>query len=281
MIRHTRAAIPFQRAEVAQLIARAILICLLVVPLTLNLPRVIHFAHAAAPLEDCDADGFDDATGVAVPWPGYDETHGDTPAGPGTADWWIKQNAAPTGGTNGSPSSDGSPSGSDNTPATGGTSQGSSSGGSKGTSTSNSSSKAGTAAGGSAATKTQAPAPAAATAKPAAVPTTVAVAPVSTVASAPSSAVGSASAESSNAALAGGIANGGGPSGGNASLWEALSVGFTGDNSELLAGLGLLAALALAGALSLGAGALRGLGSRSRLRQGDLERAEEPVASTA
>ncbi|WOO35909.1 hypothetical protein R2R35_19240 [Anaerocolumna sp. AGMB13020] len=37
----------------------------------------------AAPLEDCDLDGFDDATGVPVPWPGYDETKGDTPDGPG------------------------------------------------------------------------------------------------------------------------------------------------------------------------------------------------------
>lgn len=39
----------------------------------------------AAPLEDCDLDGFDDATGVPVPWPGYDETKGDTPDGPGGA----------------------------------------------------------------------------------------------------------------------------------------------------------------------------------------------------
>jgi len=39
----------------------------------------------AALKEDCDLDGFDDATGVAVPWPGYDETKGDTPSGPGTA----------------------------------------------------------------------------------------------------------------------------------------------------------------------------------------------------
>lgn len=37
----------------------------------------------AAPLEDCDLDGYDDATGVPVPWPGYDETKGDTPDGPG------------------------------------------------------------------------------------------------------------------------------------------------------------------------------------------------------
>jgi hypothetical protein len=37
----------------------------------------------AAHLEDCDLDGFDDATGVPVPWPGYDETKGDTPDGPG------------------------------------------------------------------------------------------------------------------------------------------------------------------------------------------------------
>jgi len=33
----------------------------------------------AALREDCDLDGFDDATGLPVPWPGYDETKGDTP----------------------------------------------------------------------------------------------------------------------------------------------------------------------------------------------------------
>jgi hypothetical protein len=31
--------------------------------------------------EDCDWDGFDDHTGVAVPWAGFDGTRGDTPAG--------------------------------------------------------------------------------------------------------------------------------------------------------------------------------------------------------
>jgi len=39
----------------------------------------------AALKEDCDLDGFDDATGLPVPWPGYDETKGDTASGPGTA----------------------------------------------------------------------------------------------------------------------------------------------------------------------------------------------------
>jgi|GEM_PF-3721071 CCR4-NOT transcriptional regulation complex, NOT5 subunit len=32
--------------------------------------------------EDCDWDGYDDHTGVKVPWPGFDGTKGDTPAGP-------------------------------------------------------------------------------------------------------------------------------------------------------------------------------------------------------
>jgi hypothetical protein len=32
--------------------------------------------------EDCDWDGYDDHTGVAVPWPGFDGTRGDTPSGP-------------------------------------------------------------------------------------------------------------------------------------------------------------------------------------------------------
>ena len=54
-----------------------VLMCVLV----LTAPGSFHNVYAA-PLEDCDLDGFDDATGVPVPWPGYDETKGDTPAGP-------------------------------------------------------------------------------------------------------------------------------------------------------------------------------------------------------
>jgi hypothetical protein len=53
----------------------------LVFTLVLTVPGNYHVAYAA-PLEDCDLDGFDDATGVPVPWPGYDETKGDTPDGP-------------------------------------------------------------------------------------------------------------------------------------------------------------------------------------------------------
>lgn len=53
----------------------------LVFALVLVVPGNYHVAYAA-PLEDCDLDGFDDATGVPVPWPGYDETKGDTPDGP-------------------------------------------------------------------------------------------------------------------------------------------------------------------------------------------------------
>lgn len=54
-----------------------VLMCVLV----LTAPGSFHNVYAA-PLEDCDLDGFDDATGVPVPWPGYDETKGDTPDGP-------------------------------------------------------------------------------------------------------------------------------------------------------------------------------------------------------
>lgn len=54
-----------------------VLMCVLV----LSAPGSFHNVYAA-PLEDCDLDGFDDATGVPVPWPGYDETKGDTPDGP-------------------------------------------------------------------------------------------------------------------------------------------------------------------------------------------------------
>ncbi|SHO44743.1 hypothetical protein [Anaerocolumna xylanovorans] len=54
----------------------------LIFVLVLTVPGRYHNVYAA-PLEDCDLDGYDDATGVPVPWPGYDETKGDTPDGPG------------------------------------------------------------------------------------------------------------------------------------------------------------------------------------------------------
>ncbi|MDF2804595.1 MAG: hypothetical protein K0S61_4500, partial [Anaerocolumna sp.] len=54
----------------------------------------------AAPLEDCDLDGFDDATGVPVPWPGYDETKGDTPDGPAGSK--VTPTTAPASTTEGS-----------------------------------------------------------------------------------------------------------------------------------------------------------------------------------
>jgi len=40
------------------------------------------YASDYAKWEDCDWDGYDDHTGVPVPWPGFDGTRGDTPSGP-------------------------------------------------------------------------------------------------------------------------------------------------------------------------------------------------------
>ena len=54
----------------------------LIFTLIVAIPIISINAYAAL-LEDCDLDGYDDATGVPVPWPGYDETKGDTPSGPG------------------------------------------------------------------------------------------------------------------------------------------------------------------------------------------------------
>jgi len=54
----------------------------LIFTLVVAIPVISINAYAAL-LEDCDLDGYDDATGVPVPWPGYDETKGDTPSGPG------------------------------------------------------------------------------------------------------------------------------------------------------------------------------------------------------
>ena len=117
----------FERSDAGRLITRGLAICLLAVWLPLVVPGTTQLAYAA-PLEDCDLDGFDDATGAPVPWPGYDETRGDTPAGPGTADWWTKQNqqakdsrsTSTSGGNGSSPASGKSGSGA-STPRSGST----------------------------------------------------------------------------------------------------------------------------------------------------------------
>jgi hypothetical protein len=44
--------------------------------------------------EDCDWDGYDDHTGVKVPWVGFDGTRGDTPAGPSADSQTGKKKAA-------------------------------------------------------------------------------------------------------------------------------------------------------------------------------------------
>ena len=245
-----------------QLLARGVLIGLLVVPVTLALPATVKVA-LAAPLEDCDADGFDDATGVAVPWAGFDETRGDTPAGPGTADWWIAQNAqSGSGGGSGSSGSDGSSGSSD-------------SGGGAGSSSGSGKSAV------PAATRTAAAG--AKTAPSAAADTGGAAAPaaVATLSGVPTSQDGSASAESTYVVAAVSAKGPSGPAVVGGSLWEALTVGFTGANDELFAGLSLLAALALAGGLALGVSALRGTGTGPRRRKADTRHPEEPVADVA
>jgi hypothetical protein len=281
---------PFHQLEVVKLIARAFFICLLVVPITLNLPRVIHLARATdwSHVEDCDADGKDDVTGLAVPWPGFDGTRGDTPAGPGTADWWIAQNAAASAARSASSGSGASASGSG--------SSGSDSSGTGSSSGSSSSKSSGSASSGSGSAKAKvtastaaAPKTAAAAAQPVAGPTTAATAATvasGTVASAPASLVSTASAESSASAnssgtLAAATAGKNGPTAGSTSLWDALTVGFTTENKELYAGLGLLAALALAGGLALGVSTVRDIGSYARVRRSESQRTEEPATSTA
>lgn len=67
--------------RIVRKITKVLLSGALVLTVVLVVPGNYHVAYAA-PLEDCDLDGFDDATGVPVPWPGYDETKGDTPEGP-------------------------------------------------------------------------------------------------------------------------------------------------------------------------------------------------------
>lgn len=274
MNHHVTGALP---PWVLNLIARALCIGVLVVPLTLNLPRVIDAAHAA-PLEDCDADGFDDSTGVAVPWAGFDETRGDTPAGPGTADWWIQQNATGTGTSGGSGTS------TDGGTSSGGSSAGGTAADSSGAGTSAQSSPGSTSGSGgvskSSSVPAQAPSTPAATAVGAATTNGPTVSTPASVTSGASQA-SSTTAESSQTAASVSASGGGGPTATGGSLWEALTVGFTGKNTELFAGLGLLGALALAGALALGLGALRDVSARARTHKTDVQHAEETAVSTA
>jgi len=61
-------------------------------------PMSVSIAHADdndyTQWEDCDWDGYDDHTGVKVPWPGFDGTKGDTPAGPSENSQTGKKQAA-------------------------------------------------------------------------------------------------------------------------------------------------------------------------------------------
>jgi hypothetical protein len=282
----TLATRPFHQLKPVQLIARGFFICLLVVPVVLNVPKVIHYAHATdwSIVEDCDGNGFDDTTNIAVPWAGFDGTRGDTPAGPGTADWWVKQNAGASAdsGSSGGGSSD---SGSGSSGSGGGSGSGTSSGGS--TKKSNTAAS-GSGSGSGKVVKTTtvvtpagaAPVAAVATAAPApAVATTAVAPPVS--AAATSSTESSASAEGTGAAAVAGTSGGSGIGSGANSLWAALTVGFTGQNKELLAGLGLLAALAVAGGLALGFGVAQDAGSYAQLRRSELRGAEASAPEIA
>lgn len=277
---------PPGRFDLWRLVARGLLVSALVVPVALNVPGLLRAAQAA-PLEDCDADGFDDATGAAVPWPGFDETHGDTPAGPGTAEWWIKQNQ-PTGGGGTTPNtsggetpSSGSGSNSGGTSNSGGKT-GTSSSSTKGGSTKSSSSSASSADAAQAAAATPLTAAAAA-----AVPTVAATAAVSAnTASGTASVATTASSTSaeSSAAVAGSTL--GGPGAGTGTddfnLWEAMTVGFTSQNTELFAGLSLLAGLALAGGLAMGIGAWRRMDRTSFAHEtATLHLVEEPSTGSA
>jgi len=289
---HSQALNPFRQLSMRQLFVRGLLLGVLTVSLTPALPGLTEHAYAA-PLEDCDLDGFDDSTGAPVPWPGYDETRGDTPAGKGTADWWIKQNEqAAANRDSGSSGGGGSSSGS-GTGTSGGSSSGSesgSSGGSVSGSGSTGSREGGSSGGGSGGSTGSASgsgtiartpaAPAAAVAESPATTAdanTAAGAAGSTVASMPASAASSASAESSAAVTALGTSSGGGDAAQSSSLWKALTVGFRGENDELYAGLSLLGTLALAGGLALGVSVLRDAGRRARVQGSDSQHIDEPA----
>jgi len=268
---------PHGLATSSWLIRVGLFIGLLAILLVPSVTIHAYRAYAAAPLEDCDGDGYDDATGVSVPWPGYDETHGDTAAGPGTAGWWIEQNkpkdtgggdVTPGAGTSEEPdrasaspggrssSGDGrSNSGGGGDPSTGGTNA--SVGQTDGTID----------AAGAQPTPSAAPAGA-----------TSAGAPGSAVTSTPVSAATSVSAESSRTA-APLTADQGSPSATNRNLWDALTAGFTSNNKEFSAGLGLLGGLVFVGGLSLSIHTVRGLSDRHRPRENSASLVEAPTSN--
>lgn len=261
MAARIRAALTL-RIDLQGALVRVMTVVVLAAWLTFAAPGAVHVAHAA-PLEDCDGDGFDDATGVPVPWPGYDETHGDTPAGPGTADWWIEQNGGSSGsGSDSGGSTDPGPTdsgGSSANPGTGGTVNGSAPNPSSG----------GTGAqGGSSSVQPGADDPAVAPAVAATLAATATAAATSTpVTATPIAAQVASAAIGSDESTA--VAEGGSSLGAPRGLWGALTAGLTGDRDELLAGLSLLGILAIAGALAVVRATLTDWVRNAHLRRSD------------
>jgi len=249
-------------------LARGLFLGLLAVLLVPAFPFSPQKVYAAAPLEDCDGDG-------------YDETHGETPAGPGTAEWWIEQNKPKDTGGGGGTSDGGSaaePSGGSSSPAdsSSGGSGGSNSRGGARSPSGAASVRGGETAGDNAAVGVR---PASAIAPGVSAPAQGVVG--SAAASAPLSAATTSSAETSRAATLSVATDQGGPTARNASLWGALTVGFTRNNHELFAGLSLLGALALAGGLALGISALRDMSGYPPLRESEPPNVEEPASGLA
>lgn len=83
--------------------------------------------------EDCDWDGYDDHTGVKVPWVGFDGTRGDTPAGPSATSQTGKKKQEEKASSSASSSTSASSSGSSSSASSSGSSDTSKSSGSSGT----------------------------------------------------------------------------------------------------------------------------------------------------
>jgi hypothetical protein len=74
-----KSAIIFRRNLVGAAVILSLTLALIAAPVLQAAPV---YAADYEQWEDCDWDGFDDHTGVPVPWAGFDGTRGDTPAGP-------------------------------------------------------------------------------------------------------------------------------------------------------------------------------------------------------
>jgi hypothetical protein len=243
---------------------------LLVVPLAV--PTVAR----AASIEDCDLDGYDDATGSPVPWAGFDSTRGDEipadwdgvsgsyekPAGAGYTPPATGSSGSGSGsGSSGSGKSSSSSSSSSSSGKT--QTQGSGSSGSSNSSSGQTSSGTGSTSSNAASSAQADPNATSADSATAATATDTGELAATTATTGDTTATATLNPETTATVGATAESAGSGPdsSGGSTeevnNLWDALTIGFNGKNPGLVAGLSTLASLVVASGATLGVSTLR------------------------